>query len=146
MAYMTMHLDTAARKLYIFNEYYARGCPSWTLAEHIKKENPHNRLIVSDIQHETLMSLKSYGINVLPAKKGQGSREWGYKYLTDDLLEIVIDPMRCPNAAREFAQYELKKDRNGNYIANYPDGNDHTIDAVRYALENSHPPMKVKRK
>lgn len=37
MAYMTMHLDTAARKLYIFNEYYARGCPSWTLAEHIKK-------------------------------------------------------------------------------------------------------------
>lgn len=71
MAYMTMHLDTAARKLYIFNEYYARGCPSWTLAEHIKKENPRNRLIVSDIQHETLMSLKSYGINVLPAKKGK---------------------------------------------------------------------------
>lgn len=145
-AYMTMHLDKARRKLYIYGEFYKVGCPSWTLAEHIRGENPKNRLITTDVMPTEVFALQSYGINVMPAKKGPGSRESGYRYLTDEILEIIIDPMRCPNAAREFSQYELKKDKNGNYIANYPDGNDHAIDAVRYAVENSHPPMRIRQR
>ena len=52
-----------------------------------------------------------------------------------DLAAIYIDPAVCPNAAREFAGYEYKRDRLGNFMAAFPDGEDHTIDATRYALE-----------
>ncbi|AGC67427.1 phage terminase large subunit [Thermoclostridium stercorarium subsp. stercorarium DSM 8532] len=37
---------------------------------------------------------------------------------------------------REFVNYELEKDNNGNFKAEFPDKNNHTIDAVRYALED----------
>ena len=133
---MTGNLDAARRTLYIYNEYYQVQCPLWTLADHIREENPGNELIISDVEPRSVHTLRSYGINVRAAKKGPGSREAGYDYLSKELLRIVIDPNRCPNAAREFANYELKKDKNGNFIATYPDGNDHTIDAVNYLCQN----------
>lgn len=52
-----------------------------------------------------------------------------------ELGEIVIDPARCPNTAREFSGYEYRQDRHGNFLADYPDHDNHTIDATRYAVE-----------
>ena len=52
-----------------------------------------------------------------------------------DLEEIIIDPTRCPETAREFTSYELDRDREGNFKAGFPDRNNHSIDAVRYACE-----------
>ena len=51
------------------------------------------------------------------------------------LNKIVIDRKRCPNTAKEFEEYELEKDKDGNVITGYPDKNNHHIDAVRYGLE-----------
>ncbi len=53
-----------------------------------------------------------------------------------DLEQIVIDPNRCINAAREFMNYELEVDGYGNFKSIYPDKNNHSIDSVRYALED----------
>ena len=75
------------------------------------------------------------GLRLIGAKKGPGSVDYGMQYLSDDIEEIIIDPVRCPNAAREFSSYELEQDRNGNFKGTYPDKNNHTIDAARYALE-----------
>ena len=47
----------------------------------------------------------------------------------------MIDPTRCPVAPEEFLHYEYERDKDGNVISGYPDGNDHCIDAVRYAME-----------
>lgn len=44
--------------------------------------------------------------------------------------------MRCPHAANEFYNYELERDSRGEFKASYPDKDNHTIDAVRYALED----------
>lgn len=74
------------------------------------------------------------GLTVIGARKGPDSIEYGIKFL-QDMEGIVIDPVRCPNAAREFSSYELEKDRFDNFIPRYPDKNNHTIDMVRYALE-----------
>ena len=52
-----------------------------------------------------------------------------------NLEEIVIDPLRCPEAAREFRGYKLLPDGNGGYRSGFPDKDNHTIDAARYALE-----------
>ena len=49
---------------------------------------------------------------------------------------IVIDPARCPLAAGEFSRYEYDRDRSGRVLPRYPDHDNHTIDAVRYAMES----------
>ena len=73
----------------------------------------------------------------LPAQgalKGAGSIEYSFKWL--QCRKIVIDPVRCPKATEEFVNYEYERDKNGDVISGYPDAANHTIDAVRYALES----------
>lgn len=48
--------------------------------------------------------------------------------------EIVINPVRCPLAYEEFRLKEFERDRDGSWVDEIPDGNDHSIDAVRYAM------------
>ena len=78
--------------------------------------------------------LKDRGIRITAAKKGPGSVEHGISWL-QNLTEIIIDPERCPEAAREFTGYELDREREGNFKSGFPDRDNHTIDAVRYACE-----------
>jgi phage terminase large subunit len=47
----------------------------------------------------------------------------------------VIDPARTPNAHREFTNYQYATDRDGNFLSVLPDAENHTIDAVAYALD-----------
>ena len=75
------------------------------------------------------------GIKAIPVKKGAGSIGWGMRFLSQEVEQIIIDPARCPNTAREFSGYALETDGYGNAAAQYPDRDNHSIDAVRYALE-----------
>lgn len=45
--------------------------------------------------------------------------------------EIVIDPVRCPLTFEEFAMKEYERDRDGNWLDIIPDGDGHSIDAMR---------------
>ncbi|MCI8469351.1 MAG: terminase [Eggerthellaceae bacterium] len=75
---------------------------------------------------------RKLGLDARPAAKG-GMRELSYQMLAG-LREIVIDPVRCPLTFEEFKLKEYDKDRDGNWIEGIPDGNDHSIDAVRYMM------------
>lgn len=68
------------------------------------------------------------------ARKGKGSVEHSMKWLSS-LKKIVIDPKRCPEAAKEFRLYEYERAADGSFISGYPDRDNHSIDAVRYATE-----------
>ena len=46
----------------------------------------------------------------------------------------AIDPQRCPLTFSEFTLKEFERDKEGNWIDDILDGNDHSIDAVRYAM------------
>lgn len=72
------------------------------------------------------------GVRARAAGKGN-LRKPSYVWLAG-LREIAIDPKRCPLTFQEFALCEYDRDREGNWIDDYPDGNDHSIDAVRYAV------------
>lgn len=84
-------------------------------------------------EHKSTQDYRDMGIAARDAKKGPGSVEYSMKWLAGK--RIVIDPKRCPNVWREFSQYEYERDKQGNVISGYPDENNHTIDATRYALE-----------
>lgn len=122
-------------RLYIFSEIYAAGLSNAKVAGEIAKIKISNDYITCDsAEPKSIRDLREYGLRVRGAKKGPDSIEYGIKFL-QSLDEIIIDPVRCPNAEREFSHYELLRDRDGNLRSDYPDRDNHTIDAARYALE-----------
>ena len=72
------------------------------------------------------------GLRVRPARKSN-MRRLSYEWLAG-LREICIDPERAPLAYEEFRLKEYDRDRDGTWLDDIPDGNDHSIDAVRYAM------------
>ncbi|QJC53064.1 PBSX family phage terminase large subunit [Paenibacillus albicereus] len=142
--YAVMHFDATRRRLYIFGEIHKAGMANSPLVAAIKAENTGSRPVTADsAEPRTINELRNLGLNVLPARKGPDSVEHGMKFL-EDLDEIVIDPIRCPNTVREFDGYELAPDGNGGWKAGYPDKDNHSIDAVRYALEDEMRQAKVR--
>lgn len=121
------------RVLYIYDEFYQPEQSIRQIAAGCKKVAPNNELIRADnASTQVIYDLRTeHNINVIGAGKGKNSRAAGYDWLSN-LDEIIIDPVTCPNAAREFAAYERARDKNGQKIEGYPDGDDHTIDATAY--------------
>lgn len=135
LAYVKCHFDKTRRKLYIFAEVYQVNLSNAKAVKLIKQLNPLNQTVIADSEDpRTINEFNELGLRTIGAKKGPGSVEHGIKWL-QDLEEIIIDPYRCPNAKREFSGYELEKDKNGNFKGSYPDKDNHTIDSIRYSLE-----------
>lgn len=134
--YIVGHLDSKRRRLFLFYEFYKVGASFDTAADKIRRENIYGQPVIAEsAEPRSNDELRQRGVFVRAAKKGPGSVEHGIRWL-QDLEEIIIDPIRCPETAREFTNYELEKDHNGNWKANYPDRDNHSIDAVRYACED----------
>ena len=134
--YIQAHYDKTRRRLYIFNEIYKVGLSNRELFTEIKKIKIGNSFVTCDsAEPKSIDELKSLGLRVRGAKKGPDSVKYGIKFL-QHLESIVIDNKRCPNAAKEFTAYEYEKDKWGNFKSTYPDYMNHSIDAVRYAIED----------
>lgn len=133
--YIVCHYDSKHKRLYIFDEIYKVGLSNHAAALMIQEKPAYNSPIICDsAEPKSIRDLKEHGLRVAGAKKGPDSIEYGIKFL-QSLEEIIIDNKRCPFTTEEFLNYELEKDSNGQFKANYPDKNNHTIDAARYALE-----------
>lgn len=142
--YTVNHYDKTRRRLYIYYEIQMLKLSNRKAAELVKAENKRNKLIICDsAEPKSIAEMLAYNLKVLGAKKGADSVEYGIKWL-QDLEEIVIDPKRCPNTAREFLEYELEKDANGNFKGHFPDKNNHSIDAVRYSREFDMKNVKIR--
>ena len=134
--YVIGHYDKKHKKLYLFDEIYKCGLFDEKAAELIKAKGEYRQVIMCDsAQPQSISKMRQLGLNVRGAKKGKDSIEFGIKFL-QSLDEIVIDSKRCPKTAEEFYSYELEPDGNDGFKDGYPDKNNHSIDAVRYAMED----------
>lgn len=132
-----MHFDKKREKLYIFGQIYGVKISNKELARRIKANGWDNNEIIADsAEPKSIDNLKDeHGVRrIVGAKKGPGSVETGEKWL-DELQAIIIDPVRCPDVAREFESIDYETDKNGNVKNRLVDKDNHTIDAVRYATE-----------
>lgn len=137
--FVKLHYSAKYRKIYIYDEIYQNGLLNAAAIEQVNaKRTPYADIIADSEDPKSIGEFWDAGINIYGAKKGAGSRGYGFKFL-QGLNEIVIDPNRCPNAAREFLNAEYPKDKDGERKNEYPDKDDHTIDSVRYSLENDMP-------
>lgn len=133
-ALVRLAYDPRARRLWLLEEYYGVRTPIDALAEKARALCGGETVRCDSAEPRMIQELRARGIPAVGAKKGPGSVAHGIRWL-QDLREIVIDPARCPNAAREFSGYACRPDGRGGFLAEYPDRDNHTIDAARYALE-----------
>ncbi|HJG36403.1 PBSX family phage terminase large subunit [Enorma phocaeensis] len=139
--------EPSARRLLIFEDHSAnRKTPvetaqvlldAMTFADE-EGEAPyfHNELIWADDtpdgKQQMAVYRRDFHIRIRPARKAR-MRKLSYEWLAG-LREIVIDPVRCPRTYEEFTLKEYLRNSDGTWEDEIPDGNDHSIDAVRYAL------------
>ena len=157
-AFMRVAYDRKHDTIFLLDEIYKRGMSNKQLAAAIKEKGynytgrmmgeklaygtpfydyyskPERQTVVCDsAEPKSIHDLQSEGIKAIACKKYAGSVLRGIKWLQN--RHIIIDPARTPNAHREFIQYEYCTTKDGEFLADVPDKNNHCIDGVRYALD-----------
>ena len=128
--------DPAQRRLWVFDEYRTvktSNADVYRILTDQKQLAADEEVIADSAEMKSVNDMRSYGMRCIAATKGPGSVRASMRWL-QALNEIIIDPARCPEAAKEFSQYEYERTRDGEFVDAYPDANNHAIDAVRYAL------------
>lgn len=126
--------DRRQRKLYAIDEFYGAHNKLDRLAEEVRARCCGQPVTCDSADPRMINELRTRGITTVAAKKGPGSIEHGMRWL-QDLGEIIMDPKRTPHIAEEFRKYEYLQARDGTFLADYPDKDNHTIDSARYGLE-----------
>ena len=136
--FVRMHFDAKKLDLYIFAEYDTLKKRNQTVFEELYDElklvDRKEQVIADSAEEKSVADFKAYGAFIRPAEKGPESVRYGIKWL-QGLNHIYIDRRRCPKTYFEFSTYEYEQDKDGNFISAYPDANNQSIDAARYALQ-----------
>ncbi|MDR2166622.1 MAG: PBSX family phage terminase large subunit [Clostridiales bacterium] len=136
-AFVRCYLHKGSMTLYIFDESVGNKITNDRAVEIIlgKGVGRSETVVCDSAEPKSIQDYMLSGLRrAVGAKKGPGSIDYSFKWL-QGLNAIVIDPKRCPRAAQEFSAYEYERDKYGNVLSGYPDRDNHTIDAVRYATE-----------
>lgn len=159
-AFVKCHFDIARRNLYIFAEFRVNKMTNRNTFDKLYNEltlyseefltkiqdidgsirqrhfMEKDEIVTADsAEPKSISDFKSYGgYGCRPAEKGPDSVNYSMKWL-QSLNHIYIDPTRCPETLKEFVEYEYERDKDEEVISGYPDMNNHSIDATRYALE-----------
>ena len=136
--FVKMHFNAKKLDLYIFDEHTAMKTRNKVVFDELYEERKiirKDELVIADsAEPKSVADFKAYGAWIREANKGPDSVRYGIKWL-QGLNHIYIDKRRCPETWKEFVNYEYEQDRDGNFISDYPDENNHSIDATRYAME-----------
>lgn len=134
-AFKRLYVDEARKKIYHIAEITGTKMPNSETAKKIIDAGYNDYVITCDsAEPKSINDYKDAGLPARGAIKGPGSVDYGMKFLQG--YTHVIDPVRTPVTYKEYTEYEYERDKEGNVISGYPDANNHTIDADRYALES----------
>lgn len=132
-ALIRAHVDSAQKKIYIFDEMYKAGMLNDELSESVAQHVPKEQYITCDCaSSQSIAELNSRGIKAIPATKGPNSVNFGIQWLQG--YEIIVD-VRCQNFKNEIQVYHWEEDKYGNTLRKPVDRDNHLIDALRYATE-----------
>jgi phage terminase large subunit len=98
-------------------------------------KNLEKALVIADsAEPKSIAEIKSYGINIMPCKKGADSIRHGIMAVQEQKIFVT---KRSVNLIKEYRNYLWQTDKEGKLLPGKPeDGNDHCLDAVRYAMNS----------
>lgn len=134
-AFIAAAVNPLDRVLYIFDEFEERGMLNCHIAHRLRQMGYDGERIRADsAEPKSNDELRRQGITrVFPAAKGPGSLLHGIARLQE--YRMVVHP-KCIHTAAELASYAWEQDEGG--ILNRPrGGDDHLMDALRYAMEDA---------
>lgn len=130
-------VDLKNKRLYLYNEHYQKAMLTDDIVKMLKDKGMQRSYISADSAEKRLIAeIRSKGIDgIVPSLKGKGSIMQGIQFMQG--FEIIIHPS-CEHTIEEFNTYTFKQDKEGNWLNEPIDANNHIIDAVRYSLERYH--------
>lgn len=149
--FIRVAFDNKHDTIYLLDEIYQRRLSNHQLAELIKAKEydqapgstyfsmlgeryTEKQLIVCDsAEPKSIADLQAEGLKAIPCQKYPGCVLYRIRWLQH--RKIVVDPARTPNAYRELISYEYMKDKDGNFLADVPDADNHCLDALAYSLD-----------
>lgn len=142
---------TAIVAIYYYNggyildeEVYRKGLLNSAIAGIlINQRNPETLVIADSAEPKSIDEIKLYEINIMSAVKGQGSISTGISFVQGQKISVTA---RSVNLLKEYRAYMWKSDKNGRFIKEPENGDDHCMDAIRYALNSVLAPAQYLQK
>lgn len=114
---------------------HQKGLSNRQLADAILNQ-PKSLVIADSAEPKSIDEIMGYGVSILASTKGQGSVNQGIGWVQSQRMSIT---KRSLNIIKEYRNYMWKTDKDGK-ILNEPDVMfDHSMDAIRYALNDLRP-------
>ncbi|HEM2827630.1 TPA: PBSX family phage terminase large subunit [Streptococcus suis] len=130
-------VDLDNRELWIYAEHYEHAMTTDDIFKMIVDADLQNAVITADSAEQRLIAeLQAKGVRrLVPSIKGKGSINAGIDFMKQ--FKIYVHPS-CVKTIEEFDTYIYKQDKDGKWLNEPIDSNNHIIDAIRYALERYH--------
>lgn len=128
---------------YVIDErVYQKGLSNKTIADML--DNMESALVVGDsAEPKSIDEIKSYGINIMGAKKGAGSVLQGIQWVQEQKIFVT---KRSVKTIKAYRNYLWLVDKNG-VTVNEPDDTIHEwsnpMDAIRYGLDSFRPLVPI---
>ena len=119
---------------WIFNEQlYRKGMGNKQLADFLNAlEKPQTMIVADSAEPKSIDEIRSYGLNVVPSKKGADSVKTGIQLVQDQPISMT---KRSINIIKEYRNYLWMTDKNGKIINEEDPGcANHHMAGIRYAL------------
>ncbi len=126
---------------FIFDEItWQKGLSNKQIADNLKNI-PQALVIADSAEPKSIDEIRSYGINILPSQKGQGSVNQGIQFVQDQRCSVT---KRSLHIIKEYRNYLWFTDKDGEITNTPAEGFDHTMDAIRYGLDTYRPKEEQK--
>lgn len=150
--FLRVNYEPKTETIMILDEIYKTHMSNAQLAEEIKSRRwdktgdwhvdlylngavEDKALIIADsAEPKSINDMRSMGLKVIPCRKFAGCVEYRLRWL--QYRKIIVDPRRTPNCARELQNYSYEVDKKtGEVLSSVVDRDNHSIDALAYALD-----------
>lgn len=130
-------VDHKNKQIWIYDEHYEKSMTTQEIYNMLAEKELLKASITGDSAEPRLIrELVSKGVRRLHSSvKGKDSVMHGINFLQG--YKIFIHPS-CIHTIEEFNTYTFKQDKNGKWLNEPVDDNNHIIDALRYSMERYH--------
>lgn len=126
--------DKKNGKIYVYNEFYKRGCQLDTLYEAIVDMRlTKTKIFMDSAEPRSIDYFKRKGINAYPCIKGAGSVNARIAFLQNH--QIIIHP-NCKNVIMEFENFAYERSKDGELKESFTHEYSHAIDGLGYAYSD----------
>lgn len=128
---------------YIFDEvFYQTQMRNADIGNTLLNQQKRVLTVGDSAEPKSIAELQLMGINIIPCEKGADSIMYGIGVLQGEAISFTE---RSIHLKQEYENYAWKQDKDGDLIPGTPkEGNDHCLDAARYAMMSLIPLLKQK--